>query len=125
MPEWRDILTKFFAGIQNLSLVKLVPSGADQLEGVAVVFKGDPVWTIHLMGALHRNLIRCGDDLFCNTQVYIFISITLVFASILMHAKREGRDFRGDETCKVFLEPQDLQEKDASEELSESVLIAK
>lgn len=61
------ILTKFFAGIVNLSFVKLLPSGGNQLESVAVVFEGDPVWTIDLMGALYCDILWCGDDLFCNT----------------------------------------------------------
>ena len=62
-----EILTKFFAGFLDLSMVKLVPSGGDQLEGVAVVLEGDPVGTINLMGALHSDILWCGDDLFCNT----------------------------------------------------------
>lgn len=58
------LLTDCLAGFLNVSLIILFPSGGDQLEGVAVVFEGDPVWTIGLMRALNANILWCCDDLF-------------------------------------------------------------
>lgn len=57
----------------DLSLIKLFPSGGNQLEGVAVVLEGDPVGTINFMGTLHSNILWCGDYLICNKYIDILI----------------------------------------------------
>lgn len=54
----------------------MVPSGDGQLEGVAVVLEGDPVWTIHFMGALHCNILWCSFGFFCRTNMYVLLDLS-------------------------------------------------
>lgn len=65
--------TEVCARFLNESVIKLVPSGGNQLEGVAVVPEGDPVGTVDLMGALHSDILWFGDHFFCTTYIHRFL----------------------------------------------------
>lgn len=58
------LLTQFLARLKYLALVKLFPSGRCQLEGVAVVLEGDPVWSAALVRTVHSVVLMGGDILF-------------------------------------------------------------
>lgn len=62
--------TEVCARFLNESVIKLVPSGGNQLEGVAVVSEGDPVGTVDLMGALLSDILWFGDHFFCTAYIY-------------------------------------------------------
>lgn len=80
--------TEFCAGFLNASRIKALPSGGDQLEGVAVVSEGDPVGTVDLMGALHSDILWRGDHFFCNTYVSSFSNLPCgAFFMFIFHAR--------------------------------------
>lgn len=56
--------TELSAGLPSVVFVKVFPSVDHQLEGVAVVLEGNPVWTIDLVRALDGNIIWRDDDHF-------------------------------------------------------------
>lgn len=58
------IPTQLSAGLLNVVFVNLFPSVDHQLEGVAVVLEGNPVWAVDLMRALDGDIIWCDGDHF-------------------------------------------------------------
>lgn len=50
-------------------MIKALPSGGNQLEGVAVVPEGDPVGAVDFVGALHSDNLWRGDHFFCNAYI--------------------------------------------------------
>lgn len=70
VPDWclcqtvSLLLTQFLARLKYLALVKLFPSGPCQLEGVAVILEGDPVWPAALVRTFHSPGLSGGVSLF-------------------------------------------------------------
>lgn len=81
VPDWclcqtvSLLLTQFLARLKYLALVKLFPSGPCQLEGVAVILEGDPVWPAALVRTFHSPGLRGGVSLFWKHWKCSFIKI--------------------------------------------------
>lgn len=90
------IPTQLSAGLLNVVFVKLFPSVDHQLEGVAVVLEGNPVWAVDLMRALDGNIIWCDGDHFWNKKNKWMNNLGLLLGTRCAHTQTSIQSWRAE-----------------------------